>query len=304
MNRESLKIILCYATIYIVWGSTYFFIKISVETIPPFFVLGLRNFFGGTVFLSYSLFTGKIRPLPNIRETLSSILLGTLLLLGGNGLLTIAEREVDSYIAALIIASTPIMVAIYNRFIFKIGISALKLFGILIGIFGVGFLLYDGHSLSSSLSPEIIMVICGVFLWGFGTSLGHRLNIYKDNFVNSGIQMFFVGTVSLIWGSFYNTPIIDTFRLFSLRSLIGLTYLAVIGSFAFGAYNYLLFHEPSIRIVSHSLVNPFIAVLLGLMLGNEKIVPFLFVGFPMILCGLFLMLYGEHLIRGFFCPNH
>ena len=297
MKKVSLMIIICYAAIYLVWGSTYFFIKIAVETIPPFYIIGFRFLFGGSLFLIISLITGRLKPLPKITEILSSILLGTLLLIGGNGLITIAEKEVDSYLVALIIASTPLIVAFFNRFIFRIRISIIRIIGILIGVSGVGLLLYDGHSLASSLKPEIIMVIGGLLSWGFATSLGHRMEVPGDNFVNSGIQMLFVGVVSIIGVSISHPPLAEIYRYFSLRSLIGVLYLAVVGSLAFGAYNYLISHEPSIRIVSYSFVNPIIAVLLGFFIGDEKAVPFLIVGLPFILCGLFLMLYGEHVLN-------
>ncbi|HEB29525.1 MAG TPA: hypothetical protein ENI15_01450 [Spirochaetes bacterium] len=293
MKKESLMIVLSYMIIYLVWGSTYFFIKMTVETIPPFYILSVRWLFGGLLFLLLALVRGKIKPLPKIREMLSSILLGSLLLIGGNGLIIFAERELDSYHVALILASTPLIVAVFNRVLFSIRVTLVRVLGILAGVAGVAFLLYDGRSLGSSLKPEIVMAIGGLLSWGFATSLGHRMPVHKESFVNSGIQMLFVGIVSTIVVSFTNPPFAETFLFFSLRSLIGLVYLAAVGSLAFAAYNYLIAHEPSNRIVSYSFVNPVIAVILGFFVGNEKAVPFLFAGLPLILLGLFLMLYGD-----------
>ena len=78
---------------------------------------------------------------------------------------------------------------------------------------------------------------------------------------------------------------------------MGLAYLALVGSLAFAAYNYLIAHEPSNRIVSYAFVNPVIAVILGFFVGNEKAVPYLFAGLTLILLGLFLMLYGDLVMK-------
>jgi len=297
VRRESALVLLSYAAIYIVWGSTYFFIKMAVNTIPPFYVVGLRFSFGGILFLLLSILTGKIKKLPRLREVVSACILGTFLLVIGNGLISIAEKEVDSYFVALVIACTPIIVAFFNRVLFNMRIELLRVVGILIGVTGVGFLLYDGHSLSSSFTPGVIMVIAGVCSWGFATSIGHRLKTHPDSMVNSSIQMLFAGIVSFIIVSINHPPLYRMFNQFSVESIIGVAYLAVIGSLAFSAYSFLIAHEPSIRVVSYSLVNPIIAVILGLVVGDETPAPFLWMGLPFILTGLGLMLYGNILLK-------
>jgi drug/metabolite transporter (DMT)-like permease len=139
VKKGSAMVIACYLTIYFVWGSTYFFIKMAVETIPPFYVLGFRFLIGGILFFVVSLAGGRMKPFPKAREILSALVLGTLLLLVANGLVTVAEKQISSYIVALVLASTPIFVAFFNRCIFKMPISPIRLAGILIGVIGVGF---------------------------------------------------------------------------------------------------------------------------------------------------------------------
>jgi len=245
----------------------------------------------------FSLLTGRLKTFPSLKEVLSTLVLSTLLLLGGNGLVTIAEQQVSSYLTALIIATTPIVIAFFNRILFRMNVSWIRLLGILVGMAGVGFLLYDGQSILTSITPGVLMVWGGTLSWGFATSIGHRVSVPKDNFVNSGIQMLFAGIVSLAGVSLSHQPLHHLYKSFSLSSMVGVAYLAVVGSLAFGAYNYLIAHEPSIRIVSYSLVNPVIAVLIGILIGNEKATPYLLVGLPFILIGLFFMLYGEYLLR-------
>jgi drug/metabolite transporter (DMT)-like permease len=291
-------IAISYATIYIIWGSTYFFIKMAVETIPPFYVIGLRWLGGGVLFLPFLLWGGRLKKMPTMREILAALALGFFLLVGGNGLITIAEQKVDSYLVAVVLAATPIVVAFFDRFLIGKRLHLLGLAGILTGMLGVGVLLYNGHSILTSLTLEIFLVILGLLSWGFATSLGHRVPVHKDLLVNTTMQMVLIGLLCL--GGmmlFFRPGLAVIWPSFSLRSLIGLGYLTIFGSLAFAAFNYLLIHEPAIRIVSYAFVNPIIAVLLGLMIGHEKPVPFLAPGIFLIALGLFLMLYGPILIR-------
>jgi len=293
MKKQQILIALCYLTLYIVWGSTYFFIKMAVETIPPFYVIGLR-FMGGSVLLfGLAALSKRFRTRPTIRQILASLLLGTLLLLGGTGLITIAEQQIDSYITALIIAATPMVVAFYDLVLWRKRISGLHAAGIATGIVGVALLLYDGHSISASLSPSIGMVIGGVGCWGLASSLGHRLKATPDPLINSGIQMLFVGIVCLIATGFIYPPLLQILPGVSTPSALALLYLAIVGSLAFAAFTYLIAHEPALRVTSYSLVNPAIATLLGLFVGNETAVPLLAAGLPLILLGVAIMLYGE-----------
>jgi drug/metabolite transporter (DMT)-like permease len=293
MHKRKVMIVLCYLTLYIVWGSTYFFIKMAVETIPPFYVLGLRFAGGSLLLIGLALLARRLRTRPTARQILASILLGSLLLLGGNGLITIAEQAVDSYITALTIAFTPMVVAAFDRLLLGKRISPIRLIGIVVGMLGVAFLLYNGSAPAAGLSPEILMVIGGVGCWGLATSLGHRMQTYPDPLVNSGIQMLFVSAVSLVAVSFLYPPLPQVLPSVSLRSALALLYLAVVGSLAFGAFTYLIAHEPAIRVSSYSLVNPVFATLLGLLVGDETPVPLLVIGLPLVLLGVALMLYGE-----------
>jgi drug/metabolite transporter (DMT)-like permease len=293
MKRKSLLILLAYLTIYLVWGSTYFFIKMAVKTIPPFYVIGFRWCCGGLFLLALAVCGGRLKTRPTPKVIGSALILGFLLLIGGNGLITVAEQKVDSYLAALILAATPIAIAVFDRLLFKKGIRPAQSGGIFLGILGVAALLYDGKSVLGSITPDILLVLLGMTFWSLATSLGHRMEQYDDSFVSSGLQMLFAGIVSLGW-AIYQNPHPD-FSAFSGPSWFGLFYLTVLGSLAFCAFNYLLLHEPAIRISTYAFVNPLIAVILGLLLGSETPAPFLAVGFPLILAGLFLMLYGETL---------
>jgi len=296
MNKDTLKTIAAYLTIYIVWGSTYFFIKMALESFPPYPIVGLRFTLGGTLLLVLGLASSKARVRLRPASVLSAMLLGTLLLLGANGLVTMAEQRVDSYIVALVMAVVPLAVATFDRFLFRKKITWIRFAGIMVGFCGVAFLLYDGDSLRGTFTPHTLMVLAAMLLWSFGTSLAHRLPLPADSRINSGIQMLFAGLVSLVIALISGHTPSTVFAGTSLRSLLGLSYLAIIGSLAITAYAYLLVNEPSIRIVSYALVNPGIAIFLGFLFGSETATPYMLIGFPLILSGLTVMLYGETLL--------
>jgi drug/metabolite transporter (DMT)-like permease len=294
--KPTLLVILSYLTIYIVWGSTYFFIKRSVETIPPFYVMAARWIVGGVLLTGWAVLRGKTRPLPTLRQIASALLLGTLLILGGNGLITVSEQRVDSYIAALLASSTPILVAIMDTVIIRKRMTLARILGVAAGFAGVALLLYDGRSLASSFTPSVLIGLLGVLSWSLATSLGHRLPVAGDNTLHSGIQMLFVGLVSLAGSLIFDAPPRNFIPHVSASSLFGVAYLAVIGSLAFAAYTYLISHEPSERVVSYAVINPVIALVLGLALGSESPTPFIAFGVPLILVGLLFMLYGERIV--------
>jgi drug/metabolite transporter (DMT)-like permease len=293
VNKERILVPLAYLTLYVVWGSTYFFIKIAVETIPPVYVVGGRFFIGGPLLLGLAYVSRQIKRWPTWKETGNSMLLGSLLLIGGSGLVTLSERKVDSYLVALIIAATPVVVAFYDRVLLGKKISTIRLGGIAIGLLGVACLVYNGQSMMTSFPPEILMAIGGVSLWALATSLGHTIETYPNAIVSSGIQMSLVGIVCLVAAPLFGPTLPEVVATTSIQSGLALAFLATIGSLAFAAFNYLVTHEPAIRVVSYALVNPVIATLLGLVVGDETPVPLLAFGLPLVLIGVTLMLYGE-----------
>ncbi|HTZ51559.1 MAG TPA: EamA family transporter [Spirochaetia bacterium] len=295
MKRQPALAITSYLTIYLVWGSTYFFLRQAVLTVPPWWVLAARWLIGGALLLGFAAARGALKPLPSPRAVLSSVVLGSLLILGGNGLITVAEQHLDSYLAALLASSTPILVAVIDPLLLGKRLTFSRVLGVAFGFVGVAVLLYNGHSLAGSLNPSVLIGLAGVVSWSFATSLGHRFPVSGDNTVNSGIQMLFVGLVSLAAGLVTGPSPSTAVAHASTLSLVSVVYLGVLGSLAFAAYTWLVQAEPAERVVSYALVNPLIALFLGLALAAETPTPYLGVGVPVILVGLGFMLYGERL---------
>jgi drug/metabolite transporter (DMT)-like permease len=298
MNNNRTGIILSYLTIYFVWGSTYLGIKWAVETIPPFYLVGFRFISGGIVFIIISIAAGRVKKFPEWRELASALFLGVFLLLLGNGFITWAEERVDSYLASLIVSSTPFCIAFFNWILFKEKLSRIRLTGMLMGVLGVGLILQSGNS-TFSFSFHLGLILIGFICWSFATSMGHKLPLHKNNLFNSGMQMLFVGVIALTLSYFIYKPLPVIIPEISIRSWGGLLYLSIFGAAGFYAYNYLLVNEPAIRISSYAIVNPLIAVLLGVFAGNEKPTMMLFIGMPVILGSLVCMMYGETILSLF-----
>lgn len=231
---------------------------------------------------------------PNRNEILSAVFIASFLMLGGNGLVTLGEVYVDSYIAALIIVLVPFIIAFFNKVFYRINLSIFKAIGIFTGIAGVGFILYNGQSIITSIrSPGILIIFAAACSWSFGTSTGHKLKVYPGIFFQVAMQMMVVTIVSFLIILLTNAPVYTNNNGISAISIISILYLGIIGSLALVAYNYLLKNEPSIRISSYSMINPVIATLLGVFAGGERLRPFFYLGLPLILLGLFLLLYAE-----------
>jgi drug/metabolite transporter (DMT)-like permease len=267
----------------------------GVETMPPFYLVGFRFLLGGLGFLSIAIVTGQLKNLPTKQEMLSSLFLGSFLLLLGNGFVSLAERSVDSYLAALFIASTPFCVALFNGIFFQEKLPLFRLSGMLFGIIGVGLVLYNGSDILLSFTPGIGLVFIGLLCWSLATSVGHKIKVHHNNLINSGMQMFFAGVLGVVFSIVIYPPLPALLPTITIRSWIGLAYLTVLGAMAFYSYSYLIKKEPSIRVVSYAIINPVIAVALGIFIGNEKPAPLLLLGFPLVLVGLVLMMYGKRI---------
>lgn len=234
------KIICCYALVYIVWGSTYFFIKLAVQTIPPEYVVGTRFFIGGLFLAVVAIMNGYFKQLPNRREVLGAMLIGFLLLFLGNGLVSIAQKRVDSYFAALIIAATPIPVLFYDTVFFRKKLLWTSVLGALTGIGGVGLLLSDGTARLPVFSSATILLLIAICFWGLGTSLSKVVPLPKNSMVTSAIQQVSVGIITL-FGTLFFSPLHNLeLQAISPVSVWAVVYLSIMGSITLAAYSYLL----------------------------------------------------------------
>ncbi len=264
--------------IYIVWGSTYLAIRVTVETLPPFLSAGARFLVAGLIMFGVLALRRGIREIKvTRREVGASALVGAALLFGGNGLVSLAEQEVSSSLAALIIASVPLWV-ILLRTLTGEKVSRATLAGVAVGFAGVALLVLPSGDSSANVAGLLILVVASAS-WASGSFFSSRLPLPRDPFVSTATQMVTGGLVlaaaSLVTGE---TSGLDPSE-FSGASITAFAYLVTVGSlFAFTAYVWLLQNAPISKVATYAYVNPVIAIFLGWLILSESITTTILIG--------------------------
>lgn len=265
-------VIIAYAAVYLIWGSTYLAIRVGVQTLPPFLLAGSRFIFAGPVLMAVAALFGA--PWPTRRQWITSATTGCFLLVGGNGMVVLAEREVASSITALIIATTPVWFALGDWIRPGGQRPARRAWtGIALGIVGVAYLSFSRPSSTGPVTVTLkglALLIVATISWATGSLLVKHLEKPKSPWMMSGAQMASGGAVLLILAGFHGE--LSQFSLpdVSRESWMALAYLVVFGSWiGFSAYVWLLKVSTPSRVSTYAYVNPVVAVLLGwLQLGE------------------------------------
>ena len=270
------KVWLALLALYIVWGSTYLGIKFAIETIPPFFHAGVRFLASGLILVIWQ--RSVVSSMPTRKQWVSTGIIGTLLLLGGNGLVAWAEQTIPSGIAALIIASVPMFLVI-GEAIRPNGVKPnwQGIVGLLIGFVGI-FILVGPSEISggtTKLNPlGVVALLSACLFWATGSIYSKTADLPKSSLMNTGAQML-IGSISLfivsgLSGELQGWNIAEV----SSRSIYGLLYLTFVGSLVgFASYGWLLQNAPISLVSTYAYVNPIVAVLLGVWLAAEVLEP-------------------------------
>jgi len=262
--------------LYIVWGSTYLGIRFAIETIPPFLHAGIRFLISGLILVIWQRAAGQ--NLPTRKQWGSTAIVGTLLLLGGNGLVAWAEQFIPSGIAALVIASIP-MFLVVGEAIRPNGIKPnwQGIVGLLIGFVGI-FILIGPAELSGSATKfdpfGVVALLFACLFWAIGSIYSKTADLPKSSLMNTGAQML-MGSISLFIVSLLTGELKGwDVTAVSARSLYGLSYLILVGSLiGFASYGWLLQNAPISLVSTYAYVNPIIAVFLGTLFANEELGP-------------------------------
>ena len=273
--------------VYIVWGSTYLAIRVVVETMPPLLSAAIRFLVaGGAMYVVLLLKRGPSGVRVTAREIGASTLVGAALLLGGNGLVALAERDVPSSLAALIIASVPLWVILLRK-LFDGGAPRGTLIGVVAGFTGVAILLLPGERPEGATLLGMLVVVAASAFWATGSFFSKRLPLPSDPLTSTAVQMLMGGlvlaVVGLATGEASGLQLSD----FSRGSWIALVYLIVAGSWlAFTAYTWLLQNAPISKVATYAYVNPVIAILLGWLLLDEQITSTILIGATIIVASV------------------
>jgi drug/metabolite transporter (DMT)-like permease len=258
--------------VYLIWGSTYLAIRVMVETVPPALGAGVRFVLAGTLMLGgLALRGGAGSPRASRRQLVNCAIVGTLLAAGGNGLVTVAERNVPSGLAALLIASVPLWIVLY-RTLGGDRVPGATLGAVALGFVGVGVLLLPGGRPSTVHTAMALLIVLAAAFWGLGSSIAQRVSLPADPLVSTGWQMLFGGVVMTVGGLVAGEAGAVDVGAFSTKSIAGFAYLVVVGSIiAYSCYAYLLAHAPISQVATYAYVNPVIAVVLGALVLDEHV---------------------------------
>ena len=273
-HPNRLVAVLALLIVYIFWGGTYLGIRLAVRTIPPFLMAGTRFLVAGALVYAYARLRGSERP--SGRHWLNAGVVGTLLLVGGNGLLSWAEQMVPSGIAALLVATVPlwmILIGLLERNGRRP--SPVALAGVLLGFAGVAVLVLPSNAGADRINPVgFVVLLAGALFWALGSLRSRAVSLPASPLLSTGMQMIVGGALLVLLGLATGEGQRLHPSQVSLESLLGLAYLITFGSIvAYNAYLWLLKNADPTWVSTYAFVNPIVAVVLGWLIAGERLAP-------------------------------
>jgi drug/metabolite transporter (DMT)-like permease len=267
------KILLAFAIIYLVWGSTFLAIRVGVREVPPFLLAGMRFFTAGIVL--YAWMRAKGAASPTRRQWAAASLLALLIFVFDYGLLFWAEKRVPSGIAAVMMATIPVFMALAEILFLRTQKLTMRLgLALLVGIAGVAVLVSRSAGLGEAAidTSGAVALLVSAISWSLAAILTRKLSLPESKVMSSGSQMLAGGILLIL-----TSAMLGEFKAFDARAVssgawLALVYLIVAGSIiAFTAYVWLIHHESPTKVGTYAYVNPVVAVLLGYFLGAEAL---------------------------------
>jgi drug/metabolite transporter (DMT)-like permease len=291
------RLALAFALVYTSWGTTYLAISKGVETLPPALFSGTRFFLAGLIVLAFQALNRKSTLLPR-GEFLWIFVTAIFLFVGGSGLLSVGEKSVASGVASILIATTPLWMALLERLAPRgERLNALGWSGLFAGLGGVVALLAPGLQDSAGLVNDLgpLLVLGSAFSWALGAFVLRRRRLYASHLVVAAYQMLLGGALLSLVGLIFGEARQLTAEAFTSQAMLSYVYLLIVGSLiGFIAYNWLLGHTSAAMVGTYAYVNPIVAILVGWMLNGEVITPWIIGGMIVILAGVAAVRSGEH----------
>ena len=292
-------LLLGFATIYLVWGSTYLAIRVAVETLPPFLMAGVRFLVAGAIIAAFIAFTRGFKTKPH--HWRDNALIGVFLLLGGNGLVSWAEQKIPSGLTTLIISIGPLFIVLLDWLVYAMAEGGqrgtkptpITFVGLALGFLGLALLLGPdimedgvGH-----LDGWRVFALLGASLfWGIGSLYTRYARDPAEPFTGSAIQMFGGGGALLLVSLLAGEPFHFDVATVSARAFGAWAYLVVFGSLiGFTTFVWLMKHSTPSKVSTFAYVNPIVAVFLGWRILHEPLNPRIFSAAVIIIAGVALI---------------
>ena len=289
-TASTFSVMVSLGIIYFVWASTYVGTAFVVEEIDPYTGSGFRFMTAGLLISFFVIITKGSRALKiNKKQVINAMFIGFILIGLASPLLGVSAQHISSGLIALLVAMTPIFIAIL-RFIFGDIPSLKTILGIVVGFGGVIIVL-----VIPTVENNLFIIICLIsnVIWAIGSFWSQRIELPESPLTTAAIQTFFGGMCAILIGIFRGEDTSTFFNASESETWIAFLYISVMGAIAYSAYAFLLVNTPISLVATHAFVNPIVALFLGNLLRNEKISTSIIVSGTVVVCGIALVVLGE-----------
>ena len=276
--------------IYFVWASTYVGTAFVVEEVDPYTGSGFRFMTAGMLIILFVIITKGPRALKiNKKQVINAMFIGFILIGLASPLLGVSAQHISSGLIALLVAMTPIFIAIL-RFIFGDIPSLKTIIGIVVGFGGVIIVL-----VIPTVENNLFIIICLIsnVIWAIGSFWSQRIELPESPLTTAALQTFFGGMCAILIGILRGEDTSTFFNASESETWIAFLYISVMGAIAYSAYAFLLVNTPISLVATHAFVNPIIALFLGNLLRNEKISTSIIISGIVVVFGIALVIWGE-----------
>jgi drug/metabolite transporter (DMT)-like permease len=267
--RYGVRVWLALGTVYLVWGSTFVALAIVIRDLPPFLAMSVRHLVAGTVLLAVSLPRGdRAGDRIGRRQVVAGFVFGGLLFVTGHGLLAWSQQTVPAGVAALLVGTIPIWMALFDRVAFGKRLPARAYAGIALGFAGLAFL-FDPFGEGSVDRVGALVIVLSAMCWAVGSLYSRGAPLPSRPLVSAGLASLCGGILLAVYSVISGEVGQATW---TQDAVLGLAYLIVMGSFVgFTTYVWLLRAAPISLVSTYAYVNPIVAVALGWLILGEDI---------------------------------
>ena len=295
---KDFKLTLAIFTVAVVWGPTFLSIRVAVETIPAWFVAGIRQFLAAVIMLLILLYRKQFQWI-GWKNLGYQLIFSSLMVIMANGLTTVAEETLTSSLTSLISATSPIVVFLGSVAIGLQKFTIRAMVGLFMCFGGILFIFWDG--INDLANPDyrfgILLLLFAIAGWASGTIFTKKMNIQSKNIsLNLFYQFAFAGIIQIIFALLFSENY--NFENWSVKSISAMLYLSLFGSVAaFFAYHYALTKVSPVQVSILAYINTIISIFLSWLILNEEISAKFIIAAILIILGVFVINYNREMFK-------